>query len=138
MNKQEERSLLMIKPDGIEKNLAPIIKRLIAKKDLTIEKEKRTKLNRKMTIALYKEYEQRSNFFKLIDFITSQPVVIFLVKGKSAVSKIRQIIGKKDPPSGLRKIYAEDIIRNVAHGPDSLKTAQREIQLIFGKEVHLK
>lgn len=60
-----------------------------------------------------------------------EEVAIFFVKGDDAISGVRKIIGKRDPPSGIRKEHAESIIKNVAHGPDSLQAARREIQLII-------
>mgnify|MGYP001571510617 FL=1 len=129
-----EETLLMVKPDGIDKGLVPIIRRLLIQSGLTVRQETNFLLEERFIKELYKEYMNRDYFPTLLQFLISQNVVVFLVEGENAISAVRGIIGKRVPPHGLRAHYAEDIVRNIAHGPDSPEAAVREIKLFFGKE----
>jgi len=124
--------MLVVKPDGISR--VNSIRDLLIKAGLTIERESNRRLSAKAARALYWEVadvRHRENFPELVEHMSSAPVHIFLIKGKNAVVRVRRIIGKRDPPSGIRAKWAIDVIRNVAHGPHSEEAARREIQIVM-------
>lgn len=127
----------MVKPDGVAKNLVGIIRKIILAEGLDVRKEIEKKLTCQNVVDLYWEVDnvrQRDYFPELVNFMTSASVHIFLVEGNNAVNKVRKIIGKREPSSGIRGRWAENIIKNVAHGPHTLDDAQKQIELLF-KEV---
>ncbi len=132
-----ENTILLIKPDGVAKNLVKIIREIVIAEGLTIKKEAEKKLTCQNVVDLYWEVDnviQRDYFPDLVNFMTSASVHIFLIEGNNAVSRVRKIIGKREPSSGIRGKWAENIIKNVAHGPHTFDDAQKQIKLLF-KEV---
>jgi len=137
MSKQEI-SMLVVKPDGVAKGLVDEIRQIILSYNLEIVEEAVETLNPGTVEKLYWEIDDirhRDYFSQLIEFMSSAPVHIFIVQGIDAVSKIRAIIGKRMPASGIRQRWAESIIHNVAHGPHSPERAKEEIFLLTGKEI---
>lgn len=130
-----ETSMLLVKPDGVKKGLVNEIREILLANSLIVVMEKNKVLSRKTVIKLYSHVgniSDRIYFPELVDFMTSSEVHIFIVEGDNAVSKIRLIIGKREPPSGIREKWAESIIKNIAHGPHTLEEAKMEINLILG------
>lgn len=133
-----EISMLVVKPDGVAKGLVDEIRKIILSTGLVILEEDKKTLNPGMVKKLYWEIDdvrQRDYFPQLIEFMSSSPVHIFIVQGEEAVKKVRTIIGKRDSDFGIRRLWAEDIIRNVAHGPHTVERAKEEIKLLIDKEV---
>ncbi|MFZ4648726.1 MAG: nucleoside-diphosphate kinase [Patescibacteria group bacterium] len=133
--KMLETSMLLVKPDGVKKGLVNEIREILLANSLIVVMEKNKVLSRKTVIKLYSHVgniSDRIYFPELVDFMTSSEVHIFIVEGDNAVSKIRLIIGKREPPSGIREKWAESIIKNIAHGPHTLEEAKMEINLILG------
>ena len=131
---QFEVSMLVVKPDGIEKGLVDPIRQILIRSGLVIKQEVRKTLKPATVEMLYwniSDVRHRDYFPELIAFMSSSPVHIFVVDGYDAVNKVRQIIGKRVPTFGLRARWAESIIRNVAHGPHTPARAKREIQLLL-------
>ena len=133
-----ERTFIMIKPDGVARNLvAPIIKRfeqrgykLVAMKFMKADEE-----------LLNKHYEDLKNkpfFPSLIKHIGSGPVVPMVWEGKDAAKQGRVLLGETDPlkskPGSIRGDYSIDMGRNIIHGSDSVESAQKEIALWFKDE----
>ncbi|MFH0873331.1 MAG: nucleoside-diphosphate kinase [Candidatus Komeilibacteria bacterium] len=132
-----EKSMLVVKPDGVEKGLVDLIRQTLRSRGLVIKSEMSKLLKRGTVEALYwdiSDVRHRDYFPELIEFMTSSPVHIFVVEGYDAVKVVRSIIGKRVPASGLREQFAEDIIRNVAHGPHSPARAEREMRLLLGDQ----
>jgi len=132
-----EISMLLVKPDGVVKGLVDEIKKIIISKGLTIVEEFEKTLKPETVKQLYWEISDvrnRDYFPQLIKFMSSSPVHIFVVQGKDAVKAVRAIIGKREPPSGIRQKWATSIICNVAHGPHTLERARQEIKLLLDKE----
>lgn len=130
---QFEASILVVKPDGVEKGLVDPIRQILVRNGLVIKQEVRKTLKHGTVEMLYwniSDVRHRDYFPELVAFMSSSPVHIFIVDGYDAVNKVRQIIGKRVPVSGIRAKWAESIIRNVAHGPHTPERAKREIQLL--------
>ncbi len=133
-----ERTLMIVKPDGVEKGLVGSISKMIIDKGLIIEKQFIFKFNKRIAKEFYRELYNAPFFLYLIKFITSRPVKGFIIKGENAVLKVREMVGKRYPPSGIRGKYANEIIgvnnynlvKNIVHGSDSVEEARREIQLV--------
>ncbi len=131
---QFEVSMLVVKPDGVERGLVDPIRQILVRNGLAIKREVRKILKPVTVEMLYwntSDVRHRDYFPELVDFMSSSPVHIFVVDGYDAVNKVRQIIGKRVPASGIRAKWAESIIRNVAHGPYTPAKAKREIQLLL-------
>ena len=130
----------MIKPDGVRLNLVQVITAELAKEGLVILEQQKILLSRKIARNLYQKHQKSEIFPALIDFITSAEVVILLIKGEDAVMKVRKIVGKKKPPSGLRGKFGkfvpfetltpEILVQNIAHAPDSFEKARQELKIL--------
>lgn len=133
---QFEVSMLVVKPDGVEKGLVDPIRQILVRSGLVIKQEVCKTLKPGTVETLYwniSDVRYRDYFPELVAFMSSSPVHIFIVDGYDAVSKVRQIIGKRVPTSGIRAKWAESIIKNVAHGPHNLARARREIDLLINE-----
>ena len=133
-----EISMLLVKPDGVERGLVDAIRKIIISTGLVILGEEKKMIDPKTAENLYWEISDirhRDYFPNLVEFMSSGPVYIFIVQGGEAVKRVRAIIGKRDSDFGIRRLWAEDIIRNVAHGPHTVERAKEEIKLLIGKEV---
>lgn len=131
---QFEVSMLVVKPDGVERGLVDPIRQILIRNGLVIKQEVRKTLKPATVEMLYwniSDVRHRDYFPELVAFMSSSPVHIFVVDGYDAVNKVRQIIGKRVPASGIRAQWAESIIRNVAHGPHTPARAEREMQLFL-------
>ncbi len=137
---QFEVSMLVVKPDGVERGLVDPIRQILIRNGLVIKREVRKTLKPATVEMLYwniSDVRHRDYFSELVVFMSSSPVHIFVVDGYDAVNKVRQIIGKHGSPQGIRSRWAENIIRNVAHGPHSPARAKQEIQLLM-EEYNMK
>lgn len=131
---QTETSMLVVKPDGVKKKLVQPIRHIINSRGLAIKHEVCKILKPGTVEMLYwniSDVRQRDYFRELVTFMSSSPVHIFIVEGEDAVKKVRQIIGKRGSSEGIRNIWAESIIRNVAHGPHTEERAAWEIKLLL-------
>lgn len=130
-----ERSLIIIKPDGVKKKIVGEIISRFEKKDLTIEKLKMIKIDQKLACKHYQEHKNKSFFNMLIEYITSGPVVVMVISGKGAIAGARELMGatdsKKAKGGTIRGDFGADITANVIHGSDSAESAKREIELFF-------
>ena len=131
---QFEVSMLVVKPDGVERGLVNSIRQILIQNGLVIKREACKTLKPATVEMLYwniSDVRHRDYFSELVAFMSSSPVHIFVVDGYDAVNKVRQIIGKRVPASGIRARWAESIIKNVAHGPHTPARAKREMQLLL-------
>jgi nucleoside-diphosphate kinase len=98
---------------------------------------KMLRLSRAQAEAFYAVHRERPFFASLVEFITSGPVVAFVIEGENAVERYRQLMGATDPakaePNTLRARYAQNIERNAVHGSDSPTSARREIAFFFSE-----
>jgi nucleoside-diphosphate kinase len=131
-----ERSLVLVKPDGVARGLVgQVVSRLEAKGLRLVAAELRT-LTVEVAEEHYGEHRERPFFGELVEFITGGPLVALVVDGPRAVEAVRTLMGVTDPvksaPGSLRGDYALEIGQNLVHGSDSPESAQREIALWFG------
>ncbi|NHM26516.1 nucleoside-diphosphate kinase [Desulfofundulus sp. TPOSR] len=133
-----ERTFVMIKPDGVQRNLVGNIIACFEKKGLKIVGLKMMRIPRDLAEKHYGEHKDKPFFGPLVEYITSGPVVAMVLEGKDAVSTVREMMGATNPlkaaPGTIRATYGMDIGRNVVHGSDSPASAGREINLFFSPE----
>ncbi len=133
-----ERTFVMVKPDGVQRNLVgEVIKRFEAK-GFTLVGLKMMKVSRELAEKHYDVHKDKPFFEGLVNFIISAPVVATVWEGKGVVAAARKIIGGTNPlnaePGTIRGDYGIDIGRNLIHGSDAIETAQREISIWFTEE----
>ncbi len=133
-----ERTFIMIKPDGVQRNLVGEIIRRFEAKGFTLVGLKMLAVSRELAEKHYDVHKERPFFGKLVEFIISSPVVAMAWEGNGVVAAARKIIGSTNPltaePGTIRGDYGLDIGRNLVHGSDAIETAQREIALWFGED----
>jgi len=132
-----ERTLSIIKPDGVEKGIIGKIIDRFETNDLRVVAAKMVKLSKEDAEQFYEVHRERPFFPELVEYMTSGPVVVMVLEGKNAVAKNRQLMGATDPkkaePGTIRADFADSIEANVVHGSDSLENAQREIGFFFSQ-----
>ncbi|ORB87240.1 nucleoside-diphosphate kinase [Mycobacterium kansasii] len=131
-----ERTLVLIKPDGVQRQLIGEIISRIERKGLTIAALELRNVNDELAGRHYAEHEGKPFFGSLLEFITSGPVVAAVVEGPRAVTAFRQLAGGTDPvdkatPGTIRGDFGLETQFNLVHGSDSIESAQREIALWF-------
>lgn len=130
-----ERTLSIIKPDGVKKGVIGACLAQFEKNGLKIVATKMTHLSRAQAEAFYAVHRQRPFFGSLVEFMCSGPVVVSVLEGEDAIAMNRKIMGATDPakadPGTLRKLYASDIEHNVVHGSDGPDTAKVEVAFFF-------
>lgn len=133
-----ERTYVMIKPDGVQRNLTGAIINRLEQKGLKIVALKMLQIPRELARRHYGEHEGKPFFEDLVEYITSGPVVAMVLEGKDAVSTARNMMGATNPlqaaPGTIRGDYGMDIGRNVIHGSDSVASAKREVGLFFAPD----
>ena len=130
-----ERTFLMIKPDGVQRNLiSPIMSRFFDK-GFTLVGAKLMQISPELAKQHYAEHAQRPFFNDLVQFIISGPVFAMVWEGENIVATARQMMGATNPQEAaigtIRGDYATKIAENIIHGSDSIASAQREIALFF-------
>jgi len=133
-----ERTYLMVKPDGVQRNLVGEIITRFEKRGFKIVGLKMLRISRELAEKHYGEHVGKPFFEPLVQYITSGPVVAMVIEGKDAVSAAREMMGATNPlkaaPGTIRGGYGIDIGRNVIHGSDSPASAAREIALFFKED----
>jgi nucleoside-diphosphate kinase len=130
-----ERTLVLVKPDGVRRGLAGEVISRLEKKGLTLVAMELRTLERETAEQHYAEHKERPFFGELVDFITSAPLVALVVEGPNAVAGVRRLMGVTNPiestPGSIRGDYALEIGQNLVHGSDSPESAAREITIFF-------
>lgn len=130
-----EQSLVLIKPDAVERHLTGSIIHEYERNGLTIEKLKLIQADEATAKAHYAEHENKPFFNELVEFITRSPIVAMVISGEEAVSRVRQINGATRPeeaaPNTIRAVYALSMSENSVHASDSSESAEREISIWF-------
>ncbi|MEE1349705.1 MAG: nucleoside-diphosphate kinase [Dialister hominis] len=130
-----EKTLVLVKPDGVKKHICGEVISRFERKGLEVEAIKMIQVPEELAKKHYAEHEGRGFFKDLIAFITSGPVLVMVIKGENAVAAVRQINGATDPlkavPGSIRGDFATSIDENVVHASDAPETAEREIGLWF-------
>ncbi len=130
-----ERTLVLVKPDGVSRGLVgEVIKRLEAKGLTLVAAELRT-IDRETAETHYAEHVDRPFFGELVEFITSAPLMALVVEGERAIEAFRMLAGATDPvkatPGTIRGDFALAVGQNVVHGSDSPESSAREVALFF-------
>ncbi len=131
----EERTFVLIKPDGVQRGLVGTIVTRFEARGLKLVGMKLQKVPKALAETYYGEHKGKGFYQGLIRYITSGPAVAMVWEGRDAVAVARAMMGATDPakatPGTIRADYALDIGRNIIHGSDSLGSARREISLFF-------
>jgi nucleoside-diphosphate kinase len=136
-----ERTLSIVKPDGVSRNLIGEVYRRFEQAGLRIVAARMRHLSRQEAEAFYGVHRERPFYADLVKYMTSGPVMVQVLEGENAVARHREVMGATDPkqadPGTIRADLAESIERNVVHGSDAAETAAREIAFFFsGTELH--
>ncbi len=130
-----ERTLVLVKPDGVRRGLVGEVINRIERKGLTLVALEMRTLDRDTAGEHYKEHTERPFFAGLVEFITGGPLVAMVVEGPRAVEAVRTLMGVTDPvksgPGSVRGDYALEIGENIVHGSDSPESGIREAGLFF-------
>lgn len=133
-----ERSLVLIKPDGMQRRLAGTIISRLEGQGLKLVALRMLHLDKALAERHYAIHVSKPFFEDLISYITSTPIIAIVFEGEGAVEVIRKITGATDPakaePGTIRSDFGSDIQRNVVHGSDSIETAEEEIKLFFAED----
>ncbi len=133
-----ERTFVMVKPDGVQRNIIGEVICRFETKGFTLIGLKLMKVSRELAEKHYAVHKERPFFGSLVDFITSGPVVATVWEGDGVVASARKIIGATNPlnaePGTIRGDFGVNIGRNLIHGSDAIETAQTEIALWFSEQ----
>lgn len=133
-----ERTFIMVKPDGVQRNLIGKIVSRFEEKGFTLVGAKLMQVSRELAEKHYAEHKERPFFGELVDFITSGPVFAMVWEGNNVIATARNMMGKTNPvdaaPGTIRGDYAVSVGMNIIHGSDSPESAEREINLWFSQD----
>jgi nucleoside-diphosphate kinase len=133
-----ERTLSIIKPDAVAKNVIGKILSRFEKAGLKIVAQKMLHLDAAKAGGFYAEHEGRPFYEPLVAFMSSGPIVVQVLEGESAIAANRELMGATNPqeaaPDTIRAVFAETIDANAVHGSDSPASAEREIAYFFGAD----
>ncbi|MBV6423086.1 MAG: Nucleoside diphosphate kinase [Steroidobacteraceae bacterium] len=130
-----ERTLSIVKPDGVTRNLIGEVIRRLEKSGLRVVGSRMLRLTTAQAEGFYAVHRERPFFRDLVTYMTSGPVVVQVLEGENAVAKNREVMGATDPkkaaPGTIRADLAESIEANTVHGSDSVENAKVEIAYFF-------
>ena len=134
-----ERTLVLIKPDGVKRNLIGEIIARCERKGYNVVELKLTTPTRELLAAHYEEHEGKSFYEPLMEFMSSGPVVAIALEGQRVIEGFRSIAGSTEPtasaPGTIRGDLGRDwgttVVQNLVHGSDSVESAERELQIWF-------
>lgn len=130
-----ERTFIMVKPDGVQRNLVGEILIRFEKKGFKLRGAKLFKITPNLAQRHYIEHQERPFFSELVEYITSGPVFAMVWEGNEVIKVSRRIIGATNPleahPGTIRGDFGMELRKNIIHGSDSLESAKREISLFF-------
>ena len=132
-----ERTLSIIKPDAVSRNLAGAILKMIQDAGLKVVAMKMIQLSKAEAEGFYAVHKERPFFGSLVDFMISGPVVVSILEGDDAIARYRKLMGATNPANAeegtIRKTHAIDIEKNSVHGSDAPETAAFETSYFFSK-----
>ena len=133
-----DKTFSIIKPDATKRNITGSINQVIEKNGLRIIAQKRIKLTTDQAENFYSVHKDRPFFRDLIEYMTSEPVVVQVLSGENSVEKYRSIMGATNPENAesgtIRKLFALNVQENSVHGSDSEENAKIEINFFFRSE----
>ena len=134
MNKLE-KTLSIIKPDAVERNLVEDIKNIFLKNDLKIKDSKKIHITKDEASEFYKVHQSKPFYNDLCAYLSSGPIVVMILEGENAVLLNRKLMGATNPKDAeektIRKVYGISIDKNSVHGSDSIDNAKKEIDFFF-------
>ena len=132
-----ERTLSIIKPDGVKRSLIGDVVRLLEQNDLNIVAMKMVQMTKAQAEGFYAVHRERPFFESLTDFMSSGPAVVMVLEGKNVIARYRDLMGatnyKEAADGTIRRQFATDIEKNVVHGSDAPETASFEIAYFFNR-----
>jgi len=135
MNNNEERTLSIIKPDAVERNLENNIKNFFSNNSLRIVDSKKIQITKEEAEEFYKIHQSKPFYNDLCSYLSSGPIVVIILEGQNAISENRRLMGATDPKKAekgtIRFLYGISIDKNSVHGSDSLDNAKKEIDFFF-------
>jgi nucleoside-diphosphate kinase len=136
-----ERTLSIVKPDGVARNLVGDVYQRFEKAGLRIVAARMLQLTQRQAEGFYAVHRERPFFGELVKFMTSGPVMIQVLEGENAIQKNRDLMGATDPkkaaPGTIRADFADSIDANAVHGSDGAETAATEVAYFFRSvEIH--
>jgi nucleoside-diphosphate kinase len=130
-----DRTLSIVKPDGVRKNLIGEVIKRFEQQGLRIAGLKMLKMSKDDAKGFYIVHKERHFYETLTDFMSEGPIVVMVVEGENAVNKVREIMGATNPKDAaqgtIRADFASDIEHNIIHGSDSIESASYEIPYFF-------
>ena len=133
-----ERTLSIIKPDAVAKNIIGEIYSRFERAGLKIVAARMQHLSRERAEGFYAVHSERPFFNDLVSFMISGPVMVQVLEGENAIARHREIMGATDPqkaePGTIRADFADSIDENAVHGSDGAETAEQEINFFFGPD----
>ena len=130
-----EKTLSIIKPDAVERNLTESIKSIFIKNNLHIIDNKKIHITKEEAAEFYKVHQSKPFYNDLCNYLSSGPIVVMILEGENAIIKNRKIMGATDPKQAdentIRKLFGISIDKNSVHGSDSSENAKKEINFFF-------
>ena len=130
-----EKTLSIIKPDAVERNLIDEIKTIFTKNNLQIKEDKKIHLTKEEAAEFYKVHQSKPFYDELCAYLSSGPIVVMVLEGENAVLLNRELMGATDPKNAeensIRKLYGLSIDKNSVHGSDTVENAKKEIDFFF-------
>ena len=134
-NNSIERTLSIIKPDAVERELEEKIKKIFLDNKLNIVDSKKIQISKEEAEEFYKVHQTKPFYEKLCSYLSSGPIIVIILDGENAIQKNRELMGATDPKKAkdntIRKLYGISIDKNSVHGSDSLENAKAEIDFFF-------
>ena len=133
-----DQTFSIIKPDATKRNITGSINKVIEESGLRIVAQKRIRLTKEQAEKFYSVHKERPFFRDLIEYMTSEPVIVQILSGDNCVEKYRSIMGATNPENAdegtIRKLFALNVQENSVHGSDSEENAKIEIDFFFKSE----
>ena len=133
-----DKTFSIIKPDATKRNITGAINKVIEENGLRIIAQKRIKLTKEQAENFYSVHKERPFFSDLVEYMTSEPVIVQVLSGENCVEKYRSIMGATNPDNAengtIRKLFALNVQNNSVHGSDSAENAKIEIDFFFKSE----
>ena len=130
-----EKTLSIIKPDAVERNLVEEIKNIFLKNNLNIKEIKKIHITKDEASEFYKVHQSKPFYSDLCTYLSSGPIVVMILEGENAILANRKIMGATNPKEAdentIRKLYGISIDKNSVHGSDSADNAKKEIEFFF-------
>ena len=137
-----QKTFSIIKPDATKRNITGSINKIIESSGLKIIAQKRIKLSLDQAKEFYSIHSDKPFFLDLIEYMTSEPVIVQVLEGENAVEKYRSVMGSTNPENAeegtIRKIHGLNVQENSVHGSDSLTNAEKEISFFFSTDEIVK